>query len=579
MDVLEVVSHVVNVAFLLLAVVGLRLWLRQRAASTAWAAAMFGAIGLVVAASYVWGEQAPRPVVAALVALLLGYPYLLFRFSDAMCPAAPVWRRAALIATVLVILPGLIIEPIDGPADTWPAPYAVWVSAALLVWATLGMAASWRLYRAGRGRSEVVRNRMRLLGCAALAMGLVIPLMVLVEEAAAGVAAQAVLSAVTVLAALFFLLAFVPPGPLRAAWRGRAERRLYEASVSLMAARRPEDVTEVLLPSVRDLMGARGVALFDRRGRLVAAEGQPVHRDGPDVETYALRDHDLVIATDPAVPIFGSEEETLLSRLQLLTDLAMDRTRLLQAEQEARRGLEAANAELETFIYTASHDLKNPLIAVLSYLELLQQEGAQTLTGEGRHYLDRVQANAEFMQALIRDLLDLSRIGRQELQQERVSVTDLLADLTREVQQAHPGFRAEIGPLPEVWINPIRVRQLFSNLLHNAAEHAGRDDVQVRVERQPDPRWLILRVSDNGRGIPDAYLERVFGIFERLEAEQSGDGTGMGLAICRRIVASLDGEMWAVPTDGGATFEIRLPAELEAARPTGARPHPKETPV
>ncbi len=209
-------------------------------------------------------------------------------------------------------------------------------------------------------------------------------------------------------------------------------------------------------------------------------------------------------------------------------------------------------------MYTTSHDLKNPVIALTGYLDVLHEDHAHVLSGEILHIVDRMHVNARHMDALIRDLLELSRVGRVDTEPEHIRLEALVDDIARDVASSHPGLSVERGALPDLWMNPTRARQLFTNLFDNAVAYGGRADVTITVTAEPLLDGTRLWVRDDGRGIPEAYLDRVFGVFERLDPEGAG-GTGMGLAICRRMVEGLGGDIQAVPSEQGAAIRIDLP--------------------
>jgi signal transduction histidine kinase len=237
-----------------------------------------------------------------------------------------------------------------------------------------------------------------------------------------------------------------------------------------------------------------------------------------------------------------------------------ERAELLEREQAGRAKLERANADMESLLYTVSHDLKSPLFALLGYLDLVRLEGGEGL-GEAAVYVDRMAGTAGYMQQLINDLLTLSRIGRMEARSEDVDVSTVAASVIAESQTAHPGARFEVGPLPLVHMSPVRARQLLTNLVDNAVRHSGRPDVTVTIEAVAEPDGgAKLCVSDDGRGIPTEDRERVFGVFEHLQQRGDGDGTGVGLAVCRKIAEHVGGSARIVDASTGARVEIAFPA-------------------
>jgi two-component system, LuxR family, sensor kinase FixL len=247
-----------------------------------------------------------------------------------------------------------------------------------------------------------------------------------------------------------------------------------------------------------------------------------------------------------------------------------DITERKQAEAElaaANRELERTNAELETLVYSASHDLKSPMVSLLGYLEYLKLDYGDVLGQEGGRYVARISDCTLYMQRLIHDLIDLSRVGRTGADAVDVDLAELVRIIVDEAAASHPGVSFRVGRLPVVAGDPVGFRQLFTNLVENAVRHGGRPDLTVTVDgRSRTDAGLELSVRDDGRGIPPEHRERVFGVFERLDAPSTTSGTGMGLAICRKIVELLGGSI-GVHGSHGTEVRIVLPASVSARWP------------
>ena len=246
-----------------------------------------------------------------------------------------------------------------------------------------------------------------------------------------------------------------------------------------------------------------------------------------------------------------------------------ERKRAEAALAGANRELERANAELETLVYSASHDLKSPMVSLLGYLEYLRLDYGDVLGPEGNRYLNRMaDSTADTQQQLIHDLIDLSRVGRTGLEELiAVDLRLLVRAIAEDAGAANPGMELRVGRLPVVTGDPVGLRQLFTNLLENAVRHGGRPDLVVVVDGHERPDGGVeLSVRDNGQGIPAEHRERVFGVFERLEGPSASDGTGMGLAICRKIVEVLGGAV-GIQGDRGTDVRIFLPSAVAARWP------------
>lgn len=232
--------------------------------------------------------------------------------------------------------------------------------------------------------------------------------------------------------------------------------------------------------------------------------------------------------------------------------------------------LEAKNAELERFVYTVSHDLKSPLVTIVGFLGYLEEDLKRGDMDVLRKDIQRIYLAAYKMQDLLKDLLELSRIGRAMNPPQRISFAELAEealDLT-EGRLQERGARTVIQPdLPVVHGDRQRLLELLQNLVDNAAKYMG-DQTNPTIEigqlgREGNKSTLFVR--DNGMGIAPEYHERIFGLFNKLDP--SVDGTGVGLAIAKRIVEFHGGRLWVESEPGkGATFYFTLPSQPEVGR-------------
>lgn len=231
------------------------------------------------------------------------------------------------------------------------------------------------------------------------------------------------------------------------------------------------------------------------------------------------------------------------------------------------------NRELQDFAFIASHDLQEPLRKIRAFSDRLQERFAAELTPEARDYLDRTGQAAARMQTLIDDLLAYSRVAARGKPFVAVDLGPLLATVLEDLEARleSSGGTVEVGPLPVVEGDPTQLRQMFQNLLANALKFRHRERtplVQVsatQIAMDGEPGWEI-RVDDNGIGFEPRYAERIFGPFQRLHNRQEYDGTGIGLAIVRRIAERHRGTVRADGRSGeGASFILRLPARQPSA--------------
>jgi signal transduction histidine kinase len=241
---------------------------------------------------------------------------------------------------------------------------------------------------------------------------------------------------------------------------------------------------------------------------------------------------------------------------------------LAQASREVQR----TNAELETLIYAASHDLKSPMISVLGYLDYLKTDYGDVLGEEGGRYVERMSDCTLYMQRLIHDLIELSRVGRVRADTAELDLEVLVRTIFDEQAPTHPAARFAVRELPLVNGDPVVFRQLFTNLIENALQHGGRDDLTIVVgSAELENGDVELSVADDGQGIPEQYRELVFGIFERLDgpARAEGQGTGMGLAICRKFAEQMGGRIWI---GGRVGTDVRVVLSADVVRRRGQRP-------
>jgi light-regulated signal transduction histidine kinase (bacteriophytochrome) len=239
--------------------------------------------------------------------------------------------------------------------------------------------------------------------------------------------------------------------------------------------------------------------------------------------------------------------------------------------------LERSNRELQAFAYVASHDLQEPLRKIQTFGDRLQQKYGPNLDERGLNYLDRMQNAAARMQALIIDLLSFSRVRThtepfQQVDLQQV-VTHVLQDL--EIFVADVKAEIEVAKLPVLEADPSQMRQLFQNLLGNALKfHRQGVAPRIKIHCQTVGPECEMMVVDNGIGFDERYAERIFNVFERLNGREEYAGTGVGLAICRRIVERHNGTIYAQSKSGeGSRFIVRLPlrqAETETADKEGA---------
>ncbi|MCK5403615.1 MAG: PAS domain S-box protein [Desulfobulbaceae bacterium] len=275
------------------------------------------------------------------------------------------------------------------------------------------------------------------------------------------------------------------------------------------------------------------------------------------------------------------EEELERHRLRL-TELVDERTAELRLANEKLRKeilerkhveeelmllaerLKSSNAELEQFAHVASHDLKEPLLLVVAFSERLMKRYGEVLDDKGQEYLKRTLKAASQMQQLIEDLLHLSRVTTSARQFESIDLTELLNDVVQHLEEriVREHGRVKIHSLHTLEGDRMQVMQLFQNLITNALKFRKDDERPLIIvkSRTIDDDFCEISVNDNGIGFDEKYLSKIFNPFERLHSRSKFEGTGMGLATCKKIVVRHGGEITAKSDPGkGSSFIIRLP--------------------
>jgi hypothetical protein len=272
---------------------------------------------------------------------------------------------------------------------------------------------------------------------------------------------------------------------------------------------------------------------------------------------------------DAEIELTGpSEIEQLAARVnemreRLVVQLAATERAKADLAQQSQ-SLERSNRDLEQFAYVASHDLQEPLRKVASFCQLIEQRYADQLDEKGRLYIDYAVDGAKRMQALISDLLDFSRVGRNTASFVDCDLDAMMATVIESYSGPIESTGAEVthDHLPTVQGDPSLLAALLQNLLANALKYR-RPDVSPRVHvasELTDGVWTFT-FADNGIGIEESFRERVFVIFQRLHSREAFEGTGIGLALCKKIVEFHGGEIWIAPgpPDGGTVVSWTLP--------------------
>jgi two-component system, sensor histidine kinase and response regulator len=290
-----------------------------------------------------------------------------------------------------------------------------------------------------------------------------------------------------------------------------------------------------------------------------------LREDGDELAGLAEGAADYIVK--PAPPLVVQARVHAQLELKRMRDHLVDGNRTLQAEIECRERVEqrlkAVVADLEAFTYSVSHDLRAPLAAINSFAKWLREAEGDALSADGRRRLDRILTGAQRMDMMISELLACSRAERVDMRLQPVDLARLAAEVADECRQSYPAARIDIAPLPHVRCDAAMLRQVFANLIGNALKFsAGCKAPCVEIAAKALEEGTVeISVRDNGAGFDMEYVHKLFGLFQRLHSDAEFPGTGVGLAIVKRLVGRHGGQVRAesVP-DGSTTFSFTLAA-------------------
>lgn len=395
---------------------------------------------------------------------------------------------------------------------------------------------------------------------------------------------------------------------------------LLQATHALLQARNFDSVMAALLPIGRKIAGADGITFTVREGDLCfyasedavqplwkglrfpidhCIEGLAIQRTQPvcieNIYTDARIPSDIYQSTFvksvTAVPVANtdligamgiywsdthltSEEElTMLQSLAAIASAALENIRKtnqyehLEIQLEnLKKEHESLNKEFESFSYSISHDLRAPLRAIVGFAKMLDEDYSDTLDAEGIRILSVVQRNAGKMENLIDELLKLSRIGKKEILKITIDTPRLVQSTINEINNSvsHKST-IQIGSLIPSFADYALLSQVWMNLLLNAIKFSSKKEAPfIEVGSYTTETHIVYFVKDNGAGFDMAYVNKLFGVFQRLHKPTEFEGTGMGLALVQRIINKHGGAVWAEATiNEGATFYFSLPAQIE----------------
>jgi signal transduction histidine kinase len=259
--------------------------------------------------------------------------------------------------------------------------------------------------------------------------------------------------------------------------------------------------------------------------------------------------------------------EQITARIEAEQQLKTLNEELEKRVAERTGDLRRSNEELEQFAYVASHDLQEPLRMVVSYLQLLERRYTDKFDADGLQFIGFAVDGGKRMQGLIHDLLTYSRVGSRAKPFESTDCSQILNAVTSNLKVIieETGAAITCGPMPTVLADPTQLTQLFQNLINNAIKFRGQEPPSIQVSAERNGTEWIFAVRDNGIGIDPQYFERIFIIFQRLHTRAQYPGTGIGLAVCKKIVQRHGGRIWVESeSQKGSTFHFTIPDTLHS---------------
>ena len=563
-DVVEVLRYVNLALYTVVAAAAVWVWRKHRERAGLWAALTFILLAAVVDAGPLLPEEPDetweRIAVRALIAALVLFPFLLYRFTLVFSPPS---RRLSLLVgalTLLLVVWTFALPVVPSEGEDWPLSFLLYIAAFTLHWTLLAVVVTWRLWRAGSDEASVARKRMRLLALAAATI--TGALLVAVASPGEGSVGDLVGSLLATVSAVLFLVGLAPPALLRLWWRRPETARVQEAIASLMRATTEREVTERVLQPMAEIVGAKGIELHDDQGELVGAYGLREEAQGR-VISIELDGGRLSVWTSAYAPFFGADELAALRTMASLTMLALDRARLFAHERDARAQLERADEVKTNFIALAAHELRTPVATVHGLVETIYGRRSMLEATQLDELETVLRGQTARMKSLVEQLLDLSR-----LEAEAVAIQPVPLAVRPRVEQIVAAAAGEqvdeididVDPHLVAELDPEALDRILSNLVVNALRYGA---CPVTVSARQNDRHFRLIVEDSGEGVAPEFVPDLFERFTRSRESPGRTGTGLGLAIARSYAQAHRGDLVYERGDpNGARFQLVLPVRL-----------------
>jgi signal transduction histidine kinase len=547
--------------FMLLAFASVREYRRGHGAATAWAATAFVTLGAVAMFGLlpergpgdpIWNALWWQAVIRVLLAMIIVFPYCLYRLAATFAPPTRATRHLVTGLTVGVVAVGFFLPRFPGPDEPRPGWLVPYVAAIAVQWTAASVFAAKRLWQGSRHRSGVARNRMRLLAIGTAGLNALI--LVSAFRPDSDGEDDPALQIVTLLTGIVLYVGLAPPHTLVERWRRPAQVASRNAMAELMTAATASDVATKILPNILTMVGGESAAVYGKDRQLVASAGDlpaSAHVDDPragptdGVLRFGLRSSGaLVVRASSYSPLFGSDKLEVLGSFANLLDLALARCAAVEKERE--------------FISNAAHELRTPLTTMTGLAEVLVSNRDGLDPAELDECLRSLVRQGTRARDLVNNLLDMAYIerGSTPFADEVIS----LANVVRSSIDATPvpadvSVHMDIGDEITVRGDADRIQQVIVNLVTNACRYGG---AEIFIGATTDGEHVILSVADNGDGVDPELVPMLFDPFARARNANSV-GSGLGLAICRRIIDGLGGAITyeSAPEPGGR-FRVEL---------------------
>lgn len=588
-----------SAALISLALLSMRLFIRSHNGMSQYLVVMFSALAIVEVWATTWLVLGPANVYALpyqlgarlIWILLIIYPWALSRFAS---KASGYETRGGRIAAAAVLIPlaaFILFAPIGTPQSITPTYSAVITGfkiAVTLQFLIMSGIAAAKLWKASNVQPTIVSNRLRMMSFAAVLLGVAL---VIGQFGGTPTARpdwiEWLFGLTSLSAAAAFYICIAPPRVLRVYWSYSAVRAVRTVLRDIMQASTRKEAVTLALPIMAEVTGSDRVEAYDSEGTLISTwcaatpHIEPNPKSSKSIVIPMESEGEVVLHTSALWPFVGVEETDLVAYVASSVGLALNRRKLDEAnarlqvqsavEQSLRlqaKELEHANRELNEFVAVASHDLQTPVRNIIDNIEFLQEDigDSELLNGEARQDLHYIESGAYRIKNLIDGLLHHTRVDageRKETEDVDLNVVIAQAEISMAPSLEQVEARVTSEQLPAVQGNFSEFGELFINILENAYKYRSPErPLRIAIESTVrDNDTLEIYVSDNGIGIAPEFRERVFEMFKRLHRHEDIPGTGIGLAVCRKIVERMGGHISFIePMMGvGATVKITVP--------------------